>query len=202
MLKNLLSAAALFLLTSASAHAANQDRLSDAVWVETRAPAVVVSTAVIAIDLSDTSNFPHKTNNAISIVGYRIDLDKAAASTATVKIGVVTSVNASSGTVTWFLSKEHLRNVSNAGVNESFHLFPAVIRAYVSSSGTTPEILSSNKVTLTDTEALEYQNDVPLPTTAGTHVAPARGDIIVRVIGGGASATAGALVDLLYFSGP
>lgn len=181
--------------------AAEQDRMSDAVWAHVNVSSVTTSTVTIAIDLSNTTTWPHRSARSIQILGWKMDVDKVAAGTGTVKIGVLTSVNASSGTVSWFQTKNFIRNASNTTNLETMNLFPAAINTYVSASGTTPYLITSETTTLNDTEALEYQNDVPLPATVGAGVVPSVGDILLRVIGGGANAV-GVVLDILYFGLP
>ncbi len=196
---------AVCVLAGVSAQAANRQRQSDAVWSYTRVTGVVNSTAVIAVDLSNTAApWPHKSVQAANIQAYRIEVDKVAAGTGTVKVGVITSVNASSGTVSWLFTKEISKNVSNTSNVEVANFYPAALNAYVNASGQTPEFITQDVVPLTDTEALEYQNDVALPTsqTGGTPVPPAKGDIILRVQGGGSTNTTNVSLGLLYFTIP
>src|SRR6185436_1218852 len=63
--------------------------------------AAVTSTNSILVDLSDTVNYPHKETGELNLDSIRVDIDKIAASTCTVKIGVVNYVDTSTGSVTW-----------------------------------------------------------------------------------------------------
>lgn len=151
-----------------------------------------VSTAAVVVDLSDTVNWPHKQNRELSVVSLRVEVDKLAASTCTVKVGVVNFVNASTGSVTWFHVIESTVNTSNTNIQE-FSLFtPNYVRLRVDSAGNavnglTPYLLSNDKTSGSTT----YQTDVPLPTPAG-NAAPGRGDIVLFVQSGvNASITVG-----------
>lgn len=190
------------LLLAKAAMAGELKKQQDAVWVHYKTPtAVVTSTAVVLVDISNTATYPHKSAGSARIVGWDIEIDKVAAGTTTVKMGVVTSVNASSGTVSWFYTKTLEKNVSNSTNFDDFKLDPSEINTYVSSSGATPFLLTNEKVTLSDAEALEYQNDVAIPSTSGTDTIPAVGDILLRVIGGGSNTTV-VSANVLYYTAP
>lgn len=140
------------------------------------------STTTIVIDLSNTTDWPHKNTREINISSVRIEVDKVAASTGTVRLGVVNFVNTSTGSVTWFAEKSLLNNVSN-GDNDLYRNYsPNYIRTRVEggqniTSGLTPYLFSVNR----SSGSTSYQSDIVLPTLAGTFVAPGRGDVIVEI---------------------
>lgn len=192
--------AAFFISTS---QAVPPYKAQDAAWARYKTPtAVTNSTAVLVIDLSDITNYPHLTTLGIDVIAASIQVDQVAAGTSTVKLGVITSVNASSGTVTWFFDNSNTLNVSNTENSRFINLYPSSINTRVR-SGTTPALISREKTTITPVagQPLLYQTDIPLFSTTGTSVAPRAGDIVAEIQAG---ASNGPLVDigLLYSTAP
>ena len=179
---------------------------ADANYVKYTMPASVgASTAAIIVDLSDTSNFAHKDTGSLRVQGYDIVIDQVAAGTSTVKLGVVTSVNASSGTVRWFETIDNTLNVSNTNKNIGRYFVPASIDLLVTGAGTTPGLVTKTVTAITPVvgEPLLYQTDVSLPTAVSpTSVAfPSKGDIVMET---NATAANGVRVSvgILYYSLP
>lgn len=152
---------------------------------------IAASTNVLVIDLSGTSSFPHTETKAINISAINITIDKVAAATATVKVGVVTFVDSSTGSVTWFHVYSSSHNVSNTAMGQFVDFQPSYIRTRVNHTsavgvsrlpggrdGTTPFILSNDK----ETGSVGFQNDVDLANPTGTTIAPAEGDIVMRLL--------------------
>ncbi len=190
-------------LTPVVCHAVMPWQQPDAKWVTYRSATVIGSTAAVVLAVPQ--------GQWAKIAGWNIEVDKVAAATATVKVGVVTAINSSSGTVRWFLTKTLASNVSNTTNIDQLILWPSSIdtrvvgggpERVVGTSGTTPGFATSDQVTYANAEALEYQDDVILPTTESGQVTPKLGSILTRVVGGGTSATAAATVSLLYFVEP
>lgn len=195
--------AAFFVPYGQSAEAVTPYKAEDAVWARYKTPtAVTNSTAVLVIDLSDTTNYPHRTRDAADIMAVDIQVDQVAAGTSTVKLGVVTSVNASSGTVSWFYDNANSLNVSNTQNSRRGAWLPSSIRAEVV-NGATPYLITRERTAITPVagQPLLYQNDIPLFSPRGVSVAPAVGDIVAEIQAG---ATNGAIVDIgvLYNSRP
>jgi hypothetical protein len=142
--------------------------------------AATTSTAVVVIDLSNTTSWPHKETGEIIIDSIRYDVDKVAASTGSVKVGVITYINASTGTVTWFLNREFEKNVSNTQISaiQAYTEFPVRCRVdpLTPFTGSTPYILSNE----TTTGSTTYQSDVNLPSPVG-NTSPGVGDIVFAV---------------------
>ena len=142
------------------------------------------STATLIIDLSDTVTWPHTETGYIVVTGIKVEFDKAAASTGTVKLGVVNFVNASTGSVTWFWANTNGANVSNTNNIFALNYYPTPIRLKVvphstdpgGSNGTTPYILSNDKTS----GSTLYQNDVPLGAPIGAPT-PSRGDVVMFI---------------------
>ena len=149
-----------------------------------------VSTAAVVIDLSDTTNWKHTETGQINISSIKLDIDKAAASTTTVKMGVVNFVDSSTGSVTWFYAKESALNVSNSNAVDFLSYVPNYLRLKVNpastpqTDGTTPYLLSND----TTSGSTTYQTDVNLPSPAGV-TAPGAGDVILAVTNGTAAVT-------------
>lgn len=162
--------------------------------------AATTSTKTLVIDLSDTTNYPHEDTREINIIDLRVSVDKLAASTGTVKIGVVNFVNASTGSVTWFREFSSEKNASNTASSEYIPSLPSTIRTRVNSTGNatdgeTPYILS-NDTTLGSTT---FQTDQVLPSALGTDTAPGRGDIVLEIAKDSSNAW-NLIVEVLYFA--
>ena len=160
----------------------------DATYIHYRlAVAANTSTSTIVIDLSSTTAYKHTETGELNIHSIKLSLDKVAASTCTVKFGVVTLASTTAGNVSWFYTKEHAVNVSNTDIGDEPNYYPNYIRLRVDAAdsitdGSTPYLLTNDKSTTSTT----YQNDVVLPTSAGGNVAPAQGDMVLAVSTGGA----------------
>jgi hypothetical protein len=193
MKKLILTLAALVICSPLYASSFEASFRDNAVEVVYTSPAVAASTAAIIVDLSDTTNWPHKNTSGINVSGLWVDVDKAGASTDTVKVGVVTNIDASSGTVKWFFVAANTANrVSTPGLQSP--IIEGIVRTKVNSSNVTPYILTNNS----SSQSTIFQTDVLLPTANGTFVAPAVGDIVAFIEGGGAAATATATIHLIY----
>ena len=159
--------------------------------------ATVTSTNAIVVDLSDSTNFPHGETRELRVNWARISLDKTAASTATVKLGVVNYVGASTGSVTWFHVLTSSNNVSNTNIESLLDVQPSwvslkVIPGSGGTDGSTPYLISNDKTTGSG----DFQNDLELTTTYGD-AAPNIGDLVVtidNVVGN----TLRVLVELIY----
>jgi hypothetical protein len=166
----------------------------------TRTVSVVSSTHVVLIDLSDIVNYPHKERGEIHIIGYEITVDKLAASTGTLKIGVVDAINFASGTVTFFDRLPFEKSVSNNVVTLKANFEEALINTHANGHtpggnviGTTPFILSNDR---TQQSAL-FQTDVNLPSTTGSTF-PGLGDIILYLSNGDATNTIDVITKIMY----
>lgn len=149
------------------------------------AVAAHLSTSTLIVDLSNTTNWPHKRTGEIHVYNVRLNIDKTAASTTTVKLGVVTLSSTTAGDVTWFLGAENERNVSNTLLpiyvtSDLVYNLKVVPSATMGLVGSTPYILSNDKTTT----STAYQNDVKIPSTTGTLTIPAAGDLIMLVSNG------------------
>jgi len=143
-----------------------------------------ISTTTLAIDLSDTTNWPHSDTGFLNITNMRISVDKTAASTETIKVGVVNFVNASTGSVTWFHDIENESNVSNTNNTYQVNLAPVYYRLQVKSNGNaadgdTPFVFSND----TTAGSTTFQDDLVLPSTNGDTF-PGAGDIVIEVSNG------------------
>jgi hypothetical protein len=177
-----LAVASLFLVPS-KLHAYNgmwDD--SQLVTYKITVPSATTSTTAVVVDLSDIVNFPHKRSKELILTSIALQIDKVAASTCTVKLGVVNFVNASTGSVTWFTEFPNDRNVSNTLTQNYYtgtYYYDLLVKPSSTSDvdGATPYILSNDKTSGSTT----YQNDVVLPNAANTSATPAVGDLIMQV---------------------
>lgn len=155
-----------------------------------QAVAANISTAAVVVHLADTTTWPHSDTGQLNVSSIRIEIDKVAASTGTVKLGVVNFVDSSTGSVTWFYSKESTTNVSNTNVKDYLSYVPNYLRLKVnpaavpSTAGTTPYLLSND----TTGGSTTYQTDVKLPSPAG-NTAPGAGDIVMFANSGSGAIT-------------
>lgn len=163
--------------------------------------AAIASTDTVLIDLSDTTNWPHKDTGAINITSIRIDTDKVAASTASVRIGVVNFVDSSTGSVTWFTGKEGDLNASYVDESPFLNLTPCFYKCRVNNNGasvdgSTPYLFSNFKTS----GSTIFQTDVVLPSlaTSGSS-APGVGDIVAQIDKTSAAA-ATFNIEITYFS--
>ncbi len=171
------------------------------IWISSTSLAGATgTTSYILIDKSDTENWPIKDGKSIHITSIYSDIDKAAASTTTVRFGVVTWIDASSGTVKWFYGLGYNLNVSNADNIKQINFPGDGLNTSIISSGTitgngfTPAILSTE---VTDHSTV-YQNDIEMPTINTTYVKPQVGDIIIEI--GKAAAAINYLFNIRYYT--
>jgi len=181
-----LIAAMLFVSIS---HADQSDRQKDksklAVYSQSFASTVVPSTSVVLIDLSDTTNFPHKETDRLYIHSICVDIDKVAATTTTVKVGVVNYIDASSSTVTWFKIVGQDLNVSNTNPKPcTEYLAPLDMRITAGASITEGAV--DNAKSNQTTNSTTFKTDVRLPSTNG-NIYPGLGDIVATITKGGAA---------------
>lgn len=157
------------------------------------------STSTVVIHLASGTKtgifteWPHYEDGEVNISDLRMEIDKVATSTVAVRLGVITSVNLSSGSVTWFWSKNFQKNVSNTDTGIDISATETVYRCRVNAStqdatgtrleGTTPYIISNDKIALAAAGSTVYQTDVVLPSPASTGATfPGRGDIVMDVV--------------------
>lgn len=160
------------------------------------------ATTFILIDKSDTSTLRHKETGHINIRSIFYQLDKAAASTTTVRIGVINFVNTSTGSVTWLTGLSGTNNVSNT--NSVFH---QVFEGRGLNTRVTPSSTIDTDGSVSETYSNEatsgsagIQNDQLLPTISGTSVLPSVGDVVVEFIKGGTAINY--RLDVRYYSMP
>lgn len=187
MLKKIFVALALIGLFHTVSHAVGSSSLTDrshTIRYRIETAAATASTSAVIIDLSDTTNYPHKETGYVVVDSIRIQVDKAAASTCTVRVGVVNFVNSSTGSVTWFATNENLLNVSNTDNDPLLHYGMFPIKLYVTRAATadtqggTPFLLSNE----TTNGSTTYQNDVALPSPILSGSSrPGVGDVVIDI---------------------
>jgi len=148
-----------------------------------------ISTTTLLIDKSDTTNWPHVKDQWINVDSIKLSVDGVAASTQSVKIGVVSKIHASSGSVTWFHTyRKELNVTGNQTMVEggNYNPAPSFLRLRVDGGvsfgdgeGSTSYLISND----TDLNTTTYQSDVNLPSPDG-NTAPGIGDIIMQISNG------------------
>lgn len=140
-------------------------------------------TAVVLISLSTPTGWGHVDRKELDISHIDCRIDKLAASTCTIKIGVVNFVGNSTGSVTFFWAYSNQRNVSNTSIPEPTLYPQAFIRARVQpqvgpTDGLTPFIVSND----TRSGSGVYQNTRFIPTASliTPNVIPMVGDIVME----------------------
>ncbi len=160
-----------------------------------------VSTNTVLISLSSTTIWPHKENGELNLDVVRMAIDKVAASSATVRLGVLNMVNSSSGSVTWLTVLASTKNVSNTTNLVFANYLPVSIRCRVNKAaladtdGTTPYLFSNE----TTSASTAYQNDVYLQSPAG-NILPGTGDIILQVVNNDQTNAINVVMDVIYHS--
>ena len=155
----------------------------DTKFATLRATAVTADAGYVLIDLSDSTNYPHTETGRIRL--YSLTLTgsmkgAAGAGKGYLYIGVVTEVDATNGSVDWFLVID-LQAYVNADDDSTMiqpppWTWPNGIDLEVDVSGETCDnLLTATK----DSGATTWQTDVALisPLTGGS--APGQGDVVV-----------------------
>lgn len=155
---------------------------------------ITASTSSVLIDLSDQANFRHQQTGEVVITGIRVVVDKVAASSGTVRLGVVSAVSATNGTVKYFYEKPFEKDTVGTHLVEWFNINPVPVRTIVDSAGLTPGFVSN----VQDASDTTYQTDVRLNTPVGTTF-PAVGDIIFRLAMAGTTAL-NCTVEVYYYT--
>lgn len=185
------------------------------VRLSTTVPVNANPSTFLLVSLSTPTIFPHAKviataptiNGEVDINNINIVVDKLAASSGTVKIGVVNFVNNSTGSVTFFYSKEFSKNASNTDIGAFGNGTPSFVRCKVIPSatqnrdGTTPFILTNDKRSgsslYRSTETLALQQNSPVGL-----ISPLRGDIVMEVVNSDATNTFNVTVDVWYHTEP
>lgn len=171
-------------------------------------PAAATSSHTVLIDLSSTTVWPNPTGQTgyVNITGIRVNVDKLAASTCTVKLGVVTWVNESSGTVKYFYDLLSAKNVSNTGnsvlsqTDNSFRCLKVIPGSNSNVlNGKTPYLISNDLLS----SSTAIQTGVLLPSVNSANGGPGTtypgvGDIIASVVNHDGTNTISVSVDLMY----
>jgi len=157
---------------------------------------LTASTHTILIDLSNTSGFPHKNTGAINIAAINVSIDKLAASSGTLKIGVANDVNISSTNISYFFEATYDRAAAGTEIWRYANAEGYLYRLRTTSSNTTPYLLTNDTLSTTI-----FQLDVNNSSPTGTPVPAGRGDVLLSFTNNGPSAT-DISVEVLYNSEP
>lgn len=149
-------------------------------------PSTVSSTQCVIISLSSStpgSLYPHNFNRELQIRGMRLEIDKVAAATCTVKVGVMTYVDISSGSVSYFFGNGNDNNVSNSDEDTNFYLDNLSYNLHVdpllpitTNDGLTPYLITNDKLT----KSIQFNSTTPIPSSNGV-IVPHVGDLIMSV---------------------
>jgi hypothetical protein len=161
---------------------------------------VAFTTHSILVDLSSVTTFNHDETGVIHISRIELYVDKLAASTGTVKVGVVNNVNIATGSVTFFGRLSFEKNVSNTqptlvvNIEESLVRTDAVAPAPGGANvGATPFIYSNDNLN----ESTLFQTDINLPTPNG-NIPPGLGDIILYAANNDVTNTINVIATIYY----
>jgi hypothetical protein len=77
------------------------------------AEAVAASTGYVVVDLSDTTNFPHRESNWLNLLGLSLNAEKHSDGVFDIWVGTVLEVDGTDGSIQW-LHVFHLEAVGNA----------------------------------------------------------------------------------------
>lgn len=171
--------------------------------------ASTISTTTVVVSLSSQTVgggniWPHPLNaRSIVVDTIQIEVDKAAATTAGIKIGVVREVNESSGTVTWFDTCNSTINVSNTNPFQNVQYVNGGLDTRVNpvsvaggaSIGTTPWILSNDLnqayTVYTSSTGTKFPSVISQAAIYRMQV----GDIVAQIV---TSAAANAVIQIRY----
>jgi len=130
----------------------------------------VASTHTIAVDLSDTSGYPHDRTGSLTISSVEIDVEKSTGATGTIRLGVITRVDNTNGDISYLLDYP-FEKTTETSLDFGSNVSPSLInlkRSYVTN--------------VSSLSATAFQADVLLPTSIGGNKAPSVGDLILSVI--------------------
>lgn len=152
-----------------------------AVTLDKTAAALAASEAFVLIDLSDTTNFPHKHTGRIRLHGFDLHFEKDTDATFLVKIGVVTEVDATDGSVAWlwvFRLHTDREGTDSTDWREIERRFPGLDLEVDTVNDKLFNMLSNTN----DAADATWQTDVTLDSPRGdTTVAPGVGDLVMEI---------------------
>jgi hypothetical protein len=150
----------------------------DALVAMVRDTAVVADEGYMIVDLSDTTNFPHTNTTNVRLYGLDIslELDSDGTGTGVLYIGVVTEVDATDGSVDWFLvyDLETFQQSTDEVTRLVDHpRWPGGLDLTVS-AGVTTKLLTAT----TDSGQVTWQTDVTLDSPYSSGSAAGAGDLV------------------------
>jgi len=193
------SIAVMFLMAGTSKASWWDDRPDQFTVTVSSAFAASASTTIVVVPLSSSTAagipiWPHPLGaRAIIVDSIQVDLDKAAATTSVIKVGVIREINVSSGTIAWFEKVGNALNVSNTNVFQ-YVVYPdggLNCRVNPSSPNFGPNIGKTPYILTNDTlQSALIASNLPLPSAAdGTpQYMPRVGDIVMNIVDGAAAA--------------
>lgn len=172
--------------------------LVDNVAVRFELLAETTATSTIAIDLSDTTNFPHVSTGALEIAQIHIDWDSLVAATTTIKFGVLASSTDAGDLVdVYFFDSVSFSNYPSGdgglGVqSKTLSYSPSAIR-FDLSSGAPSRFLSDDSLIVTAAYATTTELD-----SANGFINPGVGDMVMEIYG--QAGTASTSITVIYSS--
>ena len=172
------------------------------------AEATAASLAVVLVDLSDSTNFPHSSleTNWINVLGVFGSVETASDGPYDIWLGVISESDATNGTAEWF-DVIHCQSPQNATDNLGHFLFtrdyalggsnPDGINCMVT-AGATPYLATAQ----TQAGNTNWQNDTgllsPVGAAAGATGKPGAGDIVAWIEETGGTGTCDWSLTLVY----
>jgi hypothetical protein len=172
------------------------------------AEATAADTAVVLVDLSDSTNFPHSSSqtNWINVLGIFGSVETASDGPYDIWLGVISEVDASNGTAEWF-DVIHCESPQNATDDKGHYLFS---RDYTLGGGNPDGICckitsgSMDYIATGQNQAgnTNWQTDVgllsPAGAAAGATGKPGAGDIVAWVEETGGTGTCDWSLTVIY----
>lgn len=155
---------------------------------------VTASTSTVLIKLSDTLNYPHKYNGAININNIKVSVDKVAASSGTVKIGVITASSPTAVSVNFFYEGSFKRDTLATIFRENKNQDGFLTRCRVIASST-PYIATNDQIIASTI----FGAGTLLPSPVGSSTVGGPGDIVMFYTANGAG-TVDIDIELVYNS--
>ena len=153
---------------------------------------LTAATSTVLVDLSDTTNFPHKLTGNIEVAQIRIEWDATTTATTSLRFGLIasSSVTQALNDIFWFDNARFNTETANVTTRESrkskvINYAPGVLKLNVS-GGVPSAFLTNEKQLLSSTFATSTKLSSPLgvsdvTTNASVLVNPAVGDLLMQV---------------------
>ena len=135
--------------------------------------AAAADTGYVLIDLSNITDYPHRNAAAIILNALHVEAEVLASGVYDILVGVITEVDATNGSVNWVARFQ--METSVGGVISLDKFWRAGLNLRIDDEDT-PFVITN----LTDAGQTTWQSDTALTSPDGT-VAPAAGDVVVKI---------------------